>query len=90
METTNLDGLRSFIRKLPDVAAREEFARNCGTSLNYLRKSLSKQRFVPDAKLCIAIERESGGKVRCEELRPDADWQFLRSTDCPVKVEQAA
>lgn len=27
---------------------------------------------------CIEIERETGGAVRCEELRPDIDWSFLR------------
>jgi DNA-binding transcriptional regulator YdaS (Cro superfamily) len=26
----------------------------------------------------IAIERESGGVVTCEEMRPDVDWAYLR------------
>lgn len=87
----DLDALRRFIKGLPDAAARENFALACGTTINYLRKVLSRRHFVPDAALCIAIERESGGAVRCEDLRPDVDWHFLRRTDCPVTpLEKAA
>ena len=35
-------------------------------------------RKVP-AQHCPAIERITGGGVRCEELRPDVDWGYLRS-----------
>ncbi|HEY4530940.1 MAG TPA: YdaS family helix-turn-helix protein [Luteimonas sp.] len=86
----NLQKLKAFVRGLPDPAAREAFATSCGTTINYLRKVLSKQHFVPDAALCIAIERESKGAVRCEDLRPDVDWSYLRKTDCPVPMEKAA
>lgn len=34
-------------------------------------------RRVP-AEHCPVIERETGGKVRCEELRPDVAWDVLR------------
>ena len=43
-------------------------------------------RKVP-AERCIEIERATGGAVRCEDLRPDIDWAYLRATDCPV-IEQ--
>lgn len=82
--------LRRYLKGLPDKAAREDFARRCGTSLGYLSKVLSKKHFSPDAPLCIAIERESKGKVRCEDLRPDADWKYLRRTDCPVPMMEKA
>lgn len=36
-------------------------------------------RRVP-AEHCPAIERATGGAVRCEDLRPDVDWQVLRGT----------
>lgn len=42
-------------------------------------------RVVP-AERCIEIERASGGAVRCEDLRPDVDWAYLRATDCDVKL----
>jgi len=35
------------------------------------------QRPVP-AERCPAIERATGGKVRCEDMRPDIDWAVLR------------
>ena len=36
-------------------------------------------RHVP-AEHCPAIERITGGVVRCEDLRPDVDWQVIRSS----------
>lgn len=39
---------------------------------------------------CIPIERLTGGAVRCEEMRPDVDWAYLRATDCPASVREAA
>lgn len=32
------------------------------------------------AEHCPLIERATSGKVRCEELRPDVDWTYLRGT----------
>jgi DNA-binding transcriptional regulator YdaS (Cro superfamily) len=46
-------------------------------------------RKVP-AERCPAIERATGGAVRCEDLRPDVDWAYLRATDCPVTEREAA
>ena len=31
--------------------------------------------------LCINIERESGGLVKCETLRDDVDWAYLRGSN---------
>lgn len=36
------------------------------------------------AERCPAIEKATSGAVRCEELRPDVDWAYLRATDCDV------
>jgi len=36
-------------------------------------------RQVP-AERCPAIEKATGGLVRCEELRPDVEWSVLRNT----------
>jgi len=41
-------------------------------------------RQVP-AERCPSIERATNGAVRCEELRPDVDWAFIRATDCDIK-----
>jgi DNA-binding transcriptional regulator YdaS (Cro superfamily) len=32
------------------------------------------------AEYVISIEKATGGAVRCEDLRPDVDWEFLRGT----------
>ena len=34
-------------------------------------------RQVP-AERCPDIEKATGGAVRCEDLRPDVDWNYLR------------
>jgi len=44
------------------------------------------RRFATPAEYCPAIERATGGKVRCEELRPDIDWAVLRR---PIAVHAA-
>lgn len=38
-----------------------------------------KRRNVP-AERCPAIERATNGAVRCEDLRPDVDWAYLRNS----------
>lgn len=37
----------------------------------------SGSRGIP-AEHCPAIERATNGAVRCEDLRPDVDWAYLR------------
>ena len=32
------------------------------------------------AEKCPDIERVTGGAIRCEDLRPDVDWAYLRGT----------
>jgi len=62
-----------------DKAERITFASKCNTSVGYLLLvSNSKRGFSAD--LSIAIERESQGKVRCEDLRPSTDWAYIRGT----------
>jgi DNA-binding transcriptional regulator YdaS (Cro superfamily) len=38
---------------------------------------------------CPAIERATGGKVRCEELRPDVAWDVLRAQATPAGPSHA-
>lgn len=38
------------------------------------------------AEHCPAIERATGGKIRCEDLRPDVAWEVLRGQ---VETEKA-
>lgn len=76
-----MNSLLTFLNALtPD--AREAFAARCGTTVGYLRKVCSTGQKLGES-LCINIDRETRGAIRCEELRPDVDWQYIRATDCP-------
>jgi DNA-binding transcriptional regulator YdaS (Cro superfamily) len=64
------------------VEQREAFAKRCSTSPQHLKNIAYDKKGIKTANesLCINIERESKGKVRCESLRPDVDWAYLRQT----------
>lgn len=70
--------LKTYWLSLP-VPERQAFALRCGTSFAHMRNIAYGQKPCGE-KLTIAIERESKGAVRCESLRPDVDWGYLRGT----------
>lgn len=80
-----MDKLRAYLNAL-SVAEQIEFAVRCGTTIGYLRKALAVKGARIGESLCIAIDRESGGAVPCEVLRPDVDWAYLRGTAAAEKV----
>ncbi len=41
------------------------------------------------AERCPSIERVTNGAVRCEELRPDVDWGYLRNGGAPSTSSSA-
>jgi len=41
------------------------------------------------AEHCPVIERLTGGVVRCEDLRPDIEWNVLRSGASRAKAQHA-
>lgn len=70
-------------------AAIREAIRLAG-GLNRLAEAIGVERYqtiqgwvatasVP-AEYCPKIEQVTGGAVRCEDLRPNVDWAYLRST----------
>lgn len=73
-----MDKLREYLNSMM-VEEQVEYAKLSGTSLGYLRKAISIRQRLGEG-LCINLERESGGYIRCEELRPDVDWAFLRGS----------
>ena len=73
-----MKALRKYLNGLPP-ADQIAFAKRCRTTVGYLRKAISARQRIGES-LAIAIERESGGEVRCEQLRPDVDWAYLRRT----------
>lgn len=56
-----------------------EFARLLGVSQGTVGYWLHNK--LPTLERAIQIEKITGGKIRCEELRPDVDWAYLRGTD---------
>lgn len=70
--------LKEYIQSL-STPERVIFAEKCETTLKHLR-NVSYGYKPAGESLCINIERESGGAVRCEDLRDDVDWEFLRGT----------
>jgi DNA-binding transcriptional regulator YdaS (Cro superfamily) len=73
-----MDKFRAYINSLP-LVEQESFAKRCGTTIGYIRKKFSAGGFFGEG-LCINFERESGGVIRVEDLRDDADWAYLRGT----------
>ncbi|WP_308445872.1 transcriptional regulator [Chitiniphilus purpureus] len=70
--------LLEYLKQARGLAA--QIAAQIGTSPTYLWHLASGRKKRPDVALCIAIERATGGAVRCEELRPGVDWQYLRTS----------
>lgn len=80
--------LKKYIQSIP-VSEREIFAKKCDTTFNHLRNVAYGYKPAGES-LCINIERESGGIVRCEEMRQDVDWDFLRGTSKQEKPHEVA
>lgn len=72
---------RKYFYGLP-VDEREAFATSCETTVGHLRNVAYGKTC--GEKLAIAIERTSKGTVRCEEMRPDVDWAYLRNSPAPA------
>lgn len=53
--------------------ARAHFVSACHTSENYLRKAVSGRQLL-GSRLCVAIEKESLGRVGRKDLHPE-DWE---------------
>jgi DNA-binding transcriptional regulator YdaS (Cro superfamily) len=73
-----MESLRKFLNSL-EPSEQVDFAARCETSVGYLRKAISTKQAIRES-LAIDIERESGGKVRVESIRPDVDWAYLRGS----------
>lgn len=70
--------LKSFLDAL-SPADREDLASRCETTSGHLRNVAYGFRPCSE-RLAINLERESSGKVRCEQLCPGADWAVIRGS----------
>lgn len=84
-----MESLRAYLKTLSPTE-QQAFAARCDTTIGYLRKVLSTGQAIGES-IAIAIERESERAVKCEDLRPDVDWAYLRGTSNQApSVETAA
>ncbi|WP_095065337.1 YdaS family helix-turn-helix protein [Pseudomonas sp. Irchel s3f19] len=65
--------------KTMDKEGLAAFARCCGTSAGQLKQVAYGNRRA-SAGLAVSLDRETGGAIRCEDMRPDIDWAYLRNT----------
>lgn len=71
--------LLEYLKRLKNEQKISAFAEKCGTSEAHLYQVARGYRRAGE-DLCIKIDRESQGVIRCEDLRPDVDWGYLRSS----------
>lgn len=83
-----MEKLLAYLNSLQKTP-RQRFVERCNTSEAYLRKAISKGQRLGES-LCIKVDRESGGAVRCEDLRPDVDWAYLRDAPLPQAMQEVA
>lgn len=68
----------SLIRATTFMGSQKALADAIGVSSKTVWAWLNREA-VP-AEYCPAIERATNGAVRCEDLRPDVDWAYLRNS----------
>ena len=73
-----MQSLILYLNQLP-LERQAALCARCGTTIGYIRKLTSIAGQL-NADVAINFERETGGSVRCETLRPSADWAYVRST----------
>lgn len=78
MNTTPLDEVIALVGSMKAVAV------HLGVTKGAVGQWKLPGRRIP-AEHCPTIERLVSGKVKCEALRPDVDWAYLRGT-APIAV----
>jgi len=71
--------LITYIKSLTK-SEREGFTGRCETTYGFMMNVAYGYKRAGES-LCINIERESGGLVKCETLRDDVDWAYLRGSN---------
>lgn len=69
-----MDKLKKYLLSM-SIRDRESLAQRCGTTWAALR-NISYGYRKPNARLCVAIEAETSGAVRRQDLLPD-DWHEI-------------
>jgi len=76
------------LKKAIDIAGSQSaLAAACGVVPQVVNNWMRRNSIPADR--CIDIDRATQGAVRCEDLRPDVDWAYLRGTDCATEQRAA-
>lgn len=81
-----MDNTKSLLKAVEIAGTQKALAVCVGVSQQTVWAWISRKS-VP-AEHCPAIERATSGAVRCEDLRPDVDWSYLRGS-APIAQEAA-
>ena len=79
----------ALIKACNVVGGQAALARLLGIKPPSVNQWVRDGRPIP-AERCPDIEKLTHGAVRCEDLRPDVDWTYLRGTNCPRDHKEAA
>ena len=71
--------METLVEYLSTHGRRSDLAKAIGVNPQLLSQWIHGVRPVPAAR-CPSIEAATNGRVRCEDLRPDVDWAYLRGT----------
>lgn len=80
MPTVPVQQLRAIRRACNLLGSQSALAAILEVSTPTVNQWIKGKRRVPP-KQCPPIEKALFGKVKCEQLRPDVDWSYLRGTD---------
>ena len=77
------EAMEPIKRAIECFGSQAAMASALGVKQPTISEWLRGERRVP-AERCPEIERATGGKVRCEDLRPDVAWGVLREQALPA------
>ena len=71
------------------LGSQAELAKALGITPSAVNQWVTGHKPIP-AERCPAIERATNGAVKCEDLRPDVDWAYLRQSACACEQKAVA
>lgn len=77
MSSSNTEQLKSYLSNLTPEG-RKTFAKECLTTVGNLQQIIYVNKKC-SAPLAIRIDKASKGKVQCDSLCPEADFNYLRN-----------
>lgn len=72
--------MNAIEKSCASLGSQKALANAIGVTQATVSQWVHGRRPIP-AERCPEIERLTAGAVRCEDLRPDVDWAYLRGTD---------